>query len=253
MFDSFVKRFIAATSYSAFSLILAKSPPHMMQGLTPVYIAGVVLCYKLRGVQNVFAMLAAQGITDILPVPSEPVGYLILPASMFYFSVIATISWGIHCALSSSSLRPGLGEKHQNEDKDNNNNDTAASAILDEYVGLFCTSKIVSSFLAAKQEHVLGIISFSYLVLPSSSMLFSENSSCCTGRNSSLRTLESQFEKEYQKQEIDNDEQDEDERDDSNQSMCLSSSSSWSTQFFGMVDGLVIIFVCVCYYYMMYM
>lgn len=165
MLDAFVKRFIAATSYSAFSLITAKLPPHLLQALTPVFIAGVVYCHRLRGVQNVLAMLAAQGVTDYLAVPAEPVGYLVLPAAMFYFSVVTTIGWGIHCVITTTTTQSAVTVGATSTTVDN-----AASTILDEYVGLFCTSKVVASFLAAKQEHVLGIMSFSYLVLPSSSI-----------------------------------------------------------------------------------
>jgi len=216
MLDSFVKRFIAATSYSAYSLIVAKLPNHLLQGLTPIAVAGVVYCQKLQGVQNVFAMLAAQGITDSLTIPYEPTGYLVLPAAMFYFSVIATIAWGVHCVIAHTGAA-----------------DNAASAILDEYVCLFCTAKVVAAFVAANQEHVLGVISFAYLVLPTSSIIIisSSNSSINADQDNAISKDEGDQQQPAVVSAIGSGT--------AETTTGCEDWSAWLTQFIGMVDGLV--------------
>lgn len=67
-----VDRFITSASYAAYARLLVYIPRTMLLGLVPISIAGVALTQKLRGAQNVFGMLAGQGLAQLAPIPIEP-------------------------------------------------------------------------------------------------------------------------------------------------------------------------------------
>jgi hypothetical protein len=76
-----------STSYSAYEMARAVGGPLLMTGLVPLFACGVVYFRQIEGLQSLCAILAAQGLTALLPIPHEPAGYLVLPAVLLYFAV----------------------------------------------------------------------------------------------------------------------------------------------------------------------
>jgi hypothetical protein len=151
----FLDRCIASASFSAFRRVIAYAPPGAVQALVPVTVLGVVCCARLRGLQNVFGMLAGHGLSVSVPMPTEPVGYLMVPAVLLYFGVIAAAGWGLDSTLQRLDDRaPALTE--------------ALSTVFEQYISLFATTRALAVFQGSGQQNTLCIMSAVYLVLPAS-------------------------------------------------------------------------------------
>jgi hypothetical protein len=89
----FFERFVTSVSYSAYLILVRRVLPlEYVQGLVPLWVACVGLV-RLRGLQDVFAMLAGQGIADLVPMPMEPSGYLIVPAVQYAAWIPCRLPW----------------------------------------------------------------------------------------------------------------------------------------------------------------
>ena len=149
----FLDRFVAATSYAAFVRVLLVLPAALVQGLVPVWVAGVVLLEgRMRGMQNVCALLAGQGLVSLVPLPEElGRGLWVLPSVLLYVSVIATVGWALHAVLAQ---RPQLAD--------------AFAAVFEQYISLFAISRATNAFLDSSGMHAGGFfaLAFAYMVLP---------------------------------------------------------------------------------------
>ena len=69
--QEFLDRVIASTSFGAYTQLISGKQPiisqHLVQGLIPVWALGVFVFHGLRGVQNVFGMLAGLGLSQMIP------------------------------------------------------------------------------------------------------------------------------------------------------------------------------------------
>lgn len=147
----FFERFVTSVSYSAYLILVRRVlPPAYVQGLVPLWIACVGLV-RLRGLQDVFAMLAGQGIADLVPMPMEPEGYLIVPAVLVYLMVISSVGWGVYHALGARGAHTPMGD--------------ALSTALDQYLSLFFVLRTVRAFTEGGETHALRLLSIVYTVL----------------------------------------------------------------------------------------
>lgn len=146
----FLDRFVAATSYAAFVRLLVLLPGVLVQGLVPVWVAGVVLLEgRQRGLQNVCALLAGQGLVSIVPMPEElGRGLWVLPSVLVYVSLIATLGWALDAALSGALA-------------------DAFASVFEQYIGLFAISRASSAFLdSAAHADAFYACAIAYLMLP---------------------------------------------------------------------------------------
>jgi hypothetical protein len=147
----FFERFVTSVSYSAYLILVRRVlPPAYVQGLVPLWVACVGLV-RLRGLQDVFAMLAGQGIADLIPLPMEPSGYLIVPAVLVYLMVISSVGWGVYHALGARGAHTPMGN--------------ALSTALDQYLSLFFVLRTVRAFTEGGETHALRLLSIVYTVL----------------------------------------------------------------------------------------
>lgn len=157
-FQRFLDRLVASASFSAYLWLLRLLPDGvdntLVRGFVPLWVAGVLVSDRLRGVQNVFALLAGQGLASLVPMPAEPGGYLILPAVLFYFGLIATVGWALdQCLrLTRASATAKLS-------------DTFAS-VFEQYLSLFAVTRAAATFTDAGQDGALIVVSLAYMGLP---------------------------------------------------------------------------------------
>ena len=103
-------------------------------------------CRRIEGLQSLFAILAAQGLTATLPIPYEPAGYLVLPAVLLYFAVVSTVGWFV--CLTIARAMPSV------------------DIVIDQFVALFATARALAYFRAADQISEVGALSFAFLCVP---------------------------------------------------------------------------------------
>lgn len=147
----FLDRFVAATSYAAFVRALVVLPGVLVTGLIPLWITGVVVLEtRMRGVQNVCALLAGQGLVSVVPLPGElGRGVWVLPSVLLYVSLIATLGWALDLALRQW---PRLAD--------------AFASVFEQYIGLFAVSRATTAFTDASGVAAFYAVAFAYMVLP---------------------------------------------------------------------------------------
>ena len=118
--------------------------------LMPIATAGAICTGRLRGLQNVCAMLAGQALAFMVPVPLEPSGYLMVPTIVLYFGIIAGVGTALDLALNMLAL------PHPAED--------AITAVFQQYLALFATTRAYVLFVAHQQERLLGLLCVVYLL-----------------------------------------------------------------------------------------
>jgi hypothetical protein len=149
----FLDRFSASASFSAFRRVVACAPPGTVQGLVPLSMLGVVCTARLRGLQNLFGMLAGHGLSQLVQMPTEPAGYLMVPAVLLYFAVIASAGWAVDSTLQRLDDRaPELTD--------------ALSTVFEQYISLFATTRALAVFQGSGQQNALCVLSLVYLLLP---------------------------------------------------------------------------------------
>jgi hypothetical protein len=151
----FLDRFVASASFSAFLRVmhfLPEGKQGLLQGLVPLMVAGVLCSGRLRGLQNVFAMLAAQGLAGVVPMPAEPAGYLMLPAVLLYFGVIAGVGWALDRCLWLTVTATAASD--------------ALTTVFEQYLSLFATTRAMATFQSAGQGYALSMLSIVYVALP---------------------------------------------------------------------------------------
>lgn len=118
--------------------------------LMPIATAGAICTGRLRGLQNVCAMLAGQALAFMIPVPIEPSGYLMVPTIVLYFGIIAGVGTALDLALNMLALpRPA---------------EDAITAVFQQYLALFATTRAYVLFVAHQQERLLGLLCVVYLI-----------------------------------------------------------------------------------------
>ena len=147
----FLERFVTSISFSAYLLLARRLlPPACVQGLVPLWIACVGLV-RLRGLQDVFAMLAGQGIADLVPLPMEPSGYLVVPAVLVYLMLISSLGWAVYHGLGARGADTPMGG--------------ALATALDQYLSLFSATRAVRAFADGGQTYPLRALSLLYTAL----------------------------------------------------------------------------------------
>jgi len=142
---AFASRLTSSSSYSAYQLALTVLPSKIIVMLWPLHVWLVMTFHMVEGIESFFSMLAANGITATMPIPSEPVGYLLLPAILVYVSVIAMIA----CMVSG---RAGA----------------VSVVIIEQYIALFATSRILECIQKANEKVLMGAFSVAFLCMPAS-------------------------------------------------------------------------------------
>ncbi len=131
--ERFVERLVISASYSALRWITKTVSPLAMNGLVPISILGVVWTRDIGGLQTLCGMVAGQGLSLAVPMPSEPAGYLIVPVVVLYFGVISAAGWCVDGTLQ-------LLEKRTPELAD------ALSSVFERYISLFATTRALAVF-----------------------------------------------------------------------------------------------------------
>ena len=141
------------TTRASFSVSTPATPPPLLlvAGLVPLAIAGMVCTARLRGLQNVCAMIAGHGLTQLVPLPAEPNGYLVLPSAFVYLALIAATGAAVQRVLSRIPLT-GLTD--------------AMFALFQQYVDLFAITRAFLMFQTTGMDGVLAVVSLVYLALP---------------------------------------------------------------------------------------
>jgi len=170
-------RLVVSTSYSAVrqgslyiqSVSYSESAKSLFQlACAFLFLIFAIRSRTLQGLQNVLIMIAAQSFSAGMPLPQEPSGSLVLPAIAVYFA-LAALAMG--CAIQMAS-------------------DKAIMTRTMQYISLFVTARGLARVQAIKQQNVLGILSFVYLMLPlslqpsedSSLSFFIQNVDCLANR-----------------------------------------------------------------------
>jgi hypothetical protein len=171
----FVNRFMPSVSFSAYTLALRVIPPEYVRGLVPLWIACVVCSQRLRGLQDVFAMLAGRGISDLVPMPMEPSGYLVLPAVIVYLAVISSVTWAVYHGLGAHGAETPVGG--------------GLTTAIEQYLSLFSVTRAVLAFTIAGQQYPLYVLSIAHTVL-----------CCVSDKNSDKKKENAQSSKERQEE-----------------------------------------------------
>ena len=172
--DMVLERLLVSTSYSAvtqISTLFQKSSivvPNTIDIWSITIFFLLVLCviitYFSRGLRNTSSMMAAQMLTNMLPIPQEQSGFLVVPGITLYFSIIASLVWIMHLYKSIFIL---FINKNKNDTKNKDNNSTEFLESIEQYMVLFAASRGLARFKAMNQIHLLGIISIIYIFWPS--------------------------------------------------------------------------------------
>ena len=86
-----ISRITCALAYSAYDLIRTSVPHTMLVGLVPLFACGAVFCKRVEGLKILFAILAAQGLTSLMPIPNETTASVVMPNVMMYFAVFSIV------------------------------------------------------------------------------------------------------------------------------------------------------------------
>ena len=135
-----ISRLTCALGYSAYDLIRDTAPAGMLVGLVPLFACCAVYCKRIEGLQILFAILAAQGLTSIMPVPHEPsrtAGAVIIPNVLLYFAVF-------------SILRSQL---------------LITDVLSDQFMALSLNARALSYFKTSGQVTEAAVMSVAYLVV----------------------------------------------------------------------------------------
>ena len=137
-----ISRLTCALGYSAYDLIrdtlLIGQHQTLMIGLVPLFACGAVYCKRIEGLQILFAILAAQGLTSLLPVPHEPAANsVIIPNVLLYFAVF-------------SIVRSQL---------------LITDTLSDQFMALSLNARALSYFKSADQVTEAAVMSVAYLVV----------------------------------------------------------------------------------------
>ena len=144
----FLERFVTSVSFSAYLFLVRRVlPAEYMRGLVPLWSACVV-SVRLRGLQDVCAMLAGQGIADLVPMPMEPSGYLVLPAVLVYLMLLSSLGWAVYQGAPADTP---MG--------------SALTTVLDQYLSLFSVTRAVRAFADGGQTYPLRALSIVYTAL----------------------------------------------------------------------------------------
>lgn len=165
-----IERFISSTSYSGYQLALMILPAHAIVALAPLNFCLVALFRRVQGMQNLFAMLAAQGLTNAMPIPYEQAGYLILPAVLLYISTVSSAACFINnlMAVPTPLSQPERSTGKTIKAKKHAVTYDYISIVIDQYVALFATSKALAYLESAQQVNQVAALATAYLFIPSS-------------------------------------------------------------------------------------
>ncbi len=90
-----ISRLTCALGYSAYDLIRTSLPGEagrtLLTGLVPLFACGAVFCKRIEGLQILFAILTAQGLASLMPIPHEPSTAVIIPNVLMYFAVFSIV------------------------------------------------------------------------------------------------------------------------------------------------------------------
>jgi hypothetical protein len=89
--SALISRLTCALSYSAYDLIRASAPGALLTGLVPLFACGAVVCKRIEGLQILLAILAAQGLASLMPIPHEPSSAAIIPNVLLHFAVFSIV------------------------------------------------------------------------------------------------------------------------------------------------------------------
>ena len=132
--------------------------------LIPVAFAGAVAFgaagargpISFRGLQNLCAMVAGQGLANLLPLASEPSGpLLLLPSLVLYFATLGALG----CAADRLLMLSGLFSEQSPVP-------AAVGAIFEHYTALFATTRAIRAFQRQGGEGQLALLSLVYMLLP---------------------------------------------------------------------------------------
>jgi hypothetical protein len=133
-----ISRLTCALGYSAYDLIRDTAPAGVLVGLVPLFACCAVYCKRIEGLQILFAILAAQGLTSLMSVPHEPSsGAVIIPNVLLYFAVF-------------SILRSQL---------------LITDALSDQFMALSLNARALSYFKTSDQVTEASVMSVAYLVV----------------------------------------------------------------------------------------
>ena len=135
-----ISRLTCALGYSAYDLIRDTAPAGMLVGLVPLFACCAVYCKRIEGLQILFAILAAQGLTSLMSVPHEPsltAGAVIIPNVLLYFAVF-------------SILRSQL---------------LITDVLSDQFMALSLNARALSYFKTSDQVTEAAVMSVAYLVV----------------------------------------------------------------------------------------
>lgn len=86
--NEIVSRLTCSIGYSAYEWIRMLALP---AGLFPLFACGAIFFRDIEGVHIMCCILAAQGLTALLPIPAEPGGYLVIPTVLMYFAAFSIV------------------------------------------------------------------------------------------------------------------------------------------------------------------
>ncbi len=89
--SALISRLTCALSYSAYDLIRSSASSTLLTGLVPLFACGAVVCKRIEGLQILLAILAAQGLTSLMPIPHEPSVAVIIPNVLMHFAVFSIV------------------------------------------------------------------------------------------------------------------------------------------------------------------
>jgi hypothetical protein len=150
--ERFFERFTTSVSFSAYTALSQRVlPPLYVRGLVPLWIACVAGTRRLRGLQDVFAMLAGQGLCDLVPMPMEPSGYLVLPSVLIYLALLASVSWAVSHGLGAHGEETPMG--------------AALTTAIEQFLSFFSVTRAVQALKSAGQAYPLYVLSLAFTVL----------------------------------------------------------------------------------------
>jgi len=132
--------------------------------LIPVAFAGAVAFgaagargpVSFRGLQNLCAMVAGQGLANLLPLASEPSGpLLLLPSLLLYFATLGALG----CAADRLLLLSGVFYEGSSVP-------AAVGAVFEHYTALFATTRALRAFQRQGGEGQAALLSLVYMLLP---------------------------------------------------------------------------------------
>jgi hypothetical protein len=136
-----ISRLTCALGYSAYDLIRTSLPGEagrkLLTGLVPFFACGAIFCKHIEGLQILFAILAAQGLASLMPIPHEPSVTVVIPNVMMYFAVF-------------SIVRTQL---------------LINDALSDQFMALSLNARALAYFKTSEQVTEAAVMSISYIVV----------------------------------------------------------------------------------------